>query len=110
MKRNITTTLLVIGALIGPIVAVANGDSDMDRSHPKAFVKDSVITTKVKARLAAEHITSLGRIHVDTDSNGVVWLQGTARTQRAADRAVEVARSTDGVRGVHSRIRVRKDD
>ncbi|HVC00713.1 MAG TPA: BON domain-containing protein [Steroidobacteraceae bacterium] len=110
MKRKLLTTLLVVGALVGPIVAVAAGDSDMDRSQPKAFVKDSVITTKVKARLAAEHITSLGRIHVDTDKHGVVWLHGTARTQAAADRAVEIARTTDGVRYVHSRIKVRKDD
>ncbi len=110
MKRNFATTLLVVGALVGPIVAMAAGDSDMDRSHPKAFVKDSVITTKVKARLAAEHITSLGRIHVDTDKHGVVWLQGTARTQAAVNKAVEVARTTDGVRAVHSRIRITKDD
>ncbi len=110
MKSNFVTTLLVVGALVGPIVAVAAGDSDMDRSHPEAFVKDSVITTKVKAQLAAQHITSLGRLHVDTDKNGVVWLQGSVRTQAAADRAVAIARSTDGVKAVHSRIRVRKDD
>ncbi len=110
MKRNFTTPLLVIGALIGPGVAVAAGDSDMDRSNPKVLVKDSIITSKIKAQLAAEHITSLGRIHVDTEANGVVWLHGTARTQEAADKAVEFARNTDGVRGVHSRIRVRMDD
>ena len=110
MKSNFVTTLLVVGALVGPIVAVAAGDSDMDRSHPEAFVKDSVITTKVKAQLAAQHITSLGRLHVDTDKNGVVWLQGSVRTRAAADKAVEIARATDGVKAVHSRIRVRQDD
>ena len=110
MKTRVVTTILLAGALAGPIAAVAGGYSDMDRSHPKAFVKDSVITTKVKTRLAAEHITSLGRIHVDTDANGVVWLQGSARTQEAVDRAVGIARATEGVTNVHSRIRVRKDD
>ncbi|HVC01446.1 MAG TPA: BON domain-containing protein [Steroidobacteraceae bacterium] len=110
MIRKLLTTFLVVGALIGPIVAVSAGDSDTNRSQPKAFVKDSVITAKVKARLAGEHITSLGRIHVDTDKYGMVWLRGTAGTQAAADRAVEIARTTDGVRGVHSRIKVRKDD
>jgi hypothetical protein len=48
------------------VVAVANEDSDSDRSHPKAFVNDSAITTKIKTQLAAEHITSLGPIHGDT--------------------------------------------
>ncbi len=110
MKKSIATTLLVIGTLIGPIAAVAGSDSDMDRSEPKAFVKDSAITTKIKTKLAAEHIASLGRIHVDTDANGVVWLHGTTRTQKAANEAVEIARGTEGVKDVHSRITVKKDD
>ena len=109
MKQKLTTTLMIIGVLLGPVVAVAE-DSDADRSHPKAFVKDSAITTKVKAKLAAEHITSLGNIHVDTDADGVVWLHGTAHTQEAADKALAIARETEGVKGVHSRIKVRKDD
>jgi hyperosmotically inducible periplasmic protein len=110
MKTRFSTTLLVIGTLLGPVVALAAEDSDSDRSHPKAFVKDSAITTKVKASLAAQHITSLGRIHVDTDANGVVWLRGTARTQEAADQAVAIARGTEGVKDVRSHIKVRKDD
>jgi hyperosmotically inducible protein len=85
-------------------------DTDADRSNPTAFVKDSAITTKIKSKLAAEHITSLGHIHVDTDSNGVVWLSGTARTQEAIDKAVSMARETEGVKGVHSHIRIQKDD
>jgi hyperosmotically inducible periplasmic protein len=113
MKHKLTTTLMIVGVLLGPVVAVsvaATEDSDADRSHPKAFVKDSAITTKVKAKLAAEHITSLGNIHVDTDADGVVWLHGTAHTQEAADKAVAIARETEGVKGVHSRIKVKKDD
>jgi hyperosmotically inducible periplasmic protein len=109
MNMKLATTLVVIGVLLGPVVALAQ-DSDTDRSHPKAFVKDSAITTKIKTKLAAEHITSLGRIHVDTDVDGVVWLHGTARTQEAIDKAVSIARETEGVRDVHSRIKVRKDD
>ena len=110
MNKRLATTLLMFGAIALPLAAIAGTDSDMDRSHPKAFVKDSVITTKVKSRLAAEHITSLGRIHVDTDRNGVVWLHGTARTHEAVDKAVRIARSTEGVTEVHSRITVKKDD
>jgi hypothetical protein len=41
MKQNLATSLMAIGILLGPVVALATEDSDSDRSHPKAFVKDS---------------------------------------------------------------------
>jgi len=99
---------LVTGSLLGSI-AVAE-DSDADRAHPKAFVKDSAITTKIKSKLAKEHITSLGRIHVDTDQNGVVVLSGSARTQEAIDKAVEIARATKGVKDVENQLVIKADD
>ena len=110
MKKEtlFAATLIMVGGLIAPIVMA--DDQDMDRSHPKAFVKDSVITTKIKTKLAAEHITSLGRVKVDTDANGVVWLSGTARTQTAIDKAVEIAKSTEHVASVHNDIKIRLDD
>src|SRR5258708_4055517 len=91
-------------------VAWAGEDSDADRSHPTAFVKDSAITANIKTKLAAEHITSLGRIHVDTDKNGAVWLSGTARSQAAIDKAVSIARDTEHVVSVHSDIKIKSDD
>jgi len=100
---------LAATALLGGM-AVHAQDADTDRSHPKAFVKDSAITTKVKTKLAAEHITSLGHIRVDTDENGVVWLSGSAHSREAVDRAIDIARNTDGVRDVHSTLKVRGDD
>jgi hyperosmotically inducible protein len=110
MKNKLAITGVVFGTLLGSVVALADQDSDTDRSHPKAFVKDSAITTKIKAKLSAEHITSLGRIHVDTDKDGVVWLTGSARTQEAADKAEAIARETEGVKAVHSHIKIKKDD
>src|SRR3982074_2444974 len=101
---------LTLCTLLGSAVVLAGDDSDKDRSHPAAFVKDSAITTKIKAKLAAEHITSLGNIRVDTDSDGVVWLHATAHTQEAADKAVAIARETEGVKAVKSKIKVKKDD
>src|SRR6202171_5493052 len=98
VKHKLTTTLTIIALLLGPVAAVsiaATEDSDADRSHPKAFVKDSAITTKIKAKLAAEHITSLGNIHVDTDADGVVGLHGPAHTQEAAGKAVASARADE---------------
>jgi len=105
--KLIASTLIVASTLL--TAGAFAQDADMDRSHPKAFVKDSVITTKIKSKLAAEHLSSLSKIHVDTDMDGVVWLSGSAPSQDAADRAVKVAKSTDGVVNVKSQIDVRPE-
>jgi len=110
MKTRLAIVCVCVGALLGSGVALAAVDGDTDRSHPEAFVKDSAITTKVKSKLAIEHITSLGRIHVDTDANGIVWLTGSARSQQAIDQAIAVTRATEGVKSVHSELIVRADD
>ncbi len=110
MKTKFALTCLVFGALLGAGVAVAGDDADAVGTSGKVFVKDSAITTKIKTKLAAEHLTSLGRIHVDTDKNGVVWLSGTARSQEAIEKAVSLAQDTEHVKSVHSDITVRKDD
>lgn len=77
MNMKLVTTGLLAAALALPILARA-ADSDSDRSSPKAFIKDSVITTRVKARLAKEKLSSTVHINVDTDKRGVVSLSGTA--------------------------------
>ena len=105
--KLIASTLIVASTLL--TAGAFAQDADMDRSHPKAFVKDSVITTKIKSKLAAEHLSSLSKIHVDTDMDGVVWLSGSAPSQDAADRAVKVAKGTDGVVNVKSQIDVRPE-
>jgi hyperosmotically inducible protein len=97
----------VIGAVLAP-VAVFAADSDTDRSKPEQFVKDSAITTKIKTKLAAEHPDSVAHIKVDTDRNGVVWISGTADTQQEADRALAIARETEGVKSVRSELKVDK--
>ena len=109
-KINLTVTFLIAGALLAPIVSYSADETDSDRSHPKAFVKDSAITTKIKSKLAAQHLTSLGRIHVDTDADGVVWLSGTARSQHEIDKAISIARNTEHVVAVKSDLTIRKDD
>ena len=110
MNKPLATSILALGMLITPIAALAADDGTTDRSHPKAFVKDSAITMEIKSKLAAEHITSLGHIHVDTDNDGVVWLTGSARSQEAVDKALSIARATEHVKSVHSDLSVKIDD
>jgi len=107
--KTFATACVLAGTLLGSSVIIAQ-DSDTDRTHPVTFVKDSTITTKVKTELAADHLTSLGRIHVDTDQNGVVWLTGSARSQDAIDKAVSIAKGTEHVKSVHNGLVVKQDD
>jgi hyperosmotically inducible protein len=90
-------------------IAVYAADGDKDRSSPKTFVKDSVITTKIKAQLAEEKLSSLVRISVDTDAQGMVYLSGTAASQAAIDKAVSIARAVKGVNSVQNTIQIKAD-
>jgi hyperosmotically inducible periplasmic protein len=109
MKSDFTVTCVLLGTLLGSAVALADEDATSTGSHAVAYVKDSAITTKVKTRLAAEHLTSVARIHVDTDKDGVVWLSGTAKTEGAIREAVAIARQTEGVKKVHNSITISND-
>ncbi len=108
MKHAIATTCLVIGTAMAPLAAFAI-DGDADRANPATFVKDSAITTKIKAKLASEHLGSAKHIKVDTDNDGVVWMSGTANSQEEANQAVTIARNTEGVKMVKSDLKVQKD-
>ena len=110
MSNKIAITCVLAATLMVPVVGYASDDRDGDREHPKSFVKDSVITTKIKSKLAAEHPGSLARIHVDTDANGVVWLSGHARSQDEIEKFVAIARGTEGVKEVKNHLRIKKDD
>ena len=108
MKYKLATTCFVIGSAMASVTAFA-ADSDADRNNPENYVKDSVITTKIKAKLATEHLGSMNHIKVDTDKNGVVWMSGTANTQDEVNQAVAVAKNTEGVKSVHSDLKVQLD-
>lgn len=108
MNIKLATGIFIIGSLLAPMAAHATDDRDADRMHPKTFVKNSAITTKVKAKLAAEKMKSLMSIKVDTDSNGVVVLKGKVGSQEEADKAVSIVQGVDGVTSVTNKLRVAK--
>src|SRR5271168_3306573 len=110
MKKQLAISYVVFGALLGSAAAIAGDDAKAVGTSTTVFVKDSAITTKIKTKLAADHLTSLGRIHVDTDENGIVWLTGTARSKEAIAQAESLARDTEHVKSVHNDLTVRLDD
>src|ERR1700741_1528572 len=105
MRYTLAAACFVIGAALAPVAANAE-DKDADRARAHAFVKDSVITTKIKSKLAAEHPATLANIKVDTDKDGVVFMSGTVKNKAEADQAITIARNTEGVRSVKSEIKV----
>jgi len=97
MKTQLVAGIIVMSALTLPISGYA---ADATQSSPtKTYVKDSVITTKVKTELAKEKLSSLIHVSVETDSKGAVTLTGTVTTKKASDRAAAI---TTGVKGVTS--------
>lgn len=109
MKIKLAAIGFAIATVLAPVMAHA-ADGDSDRSHPITFVKDSAITTKVKAKLADQKLSSLIHMQVDTDNKGAVSLSGTVRSQAEADKAVSIARGTEGVTSVISNLTIGKGE
>ncbi len=98
MKTSISS-LLLVSVLLGSVAAyAADGDSLSTK------VSDSVITTKVKAELAKDKAVSASDIKVETDSDGLVELSGTAKSKAEANKAVTIAKNVKGVTSVKDEI------
>ena len=112
MKKTRTLTAAVACSLaaLAPFAALATAAPGMDSTQPKLVIKDSSITSSIEAQLASDPLKGLSHVDVDTDDHGVVTLKGKVPTQDAADRAISIARATQGVREVKSAMKVKVDD
>ena len=70
------------------------------------YVDDTVITTKVKAAVFSEPSLKSAEINVET-FKGVVQLSGFVSSQADISKAVEVARSVNGVKSVKNDMRLK---
>jgi hyperosmotically inducible periplasmic protein len=71
-----------------------------------SYVDDSLITTDIKSKMAADKDVAATSISVET-LNGVTQLSGFAKSQLEKERAAEIARQAKGVRAVRNDIVVR---
>ena len=85
--------LLVTGIVVAMASAIACTNADAS------------VTAQVKNRLAVDESTKTARIDVIT-SAGVVTLTGSVDSQTARSKAVELARTTEGVRDVVDKLAV----
>lgn len=70
-------------------------------------IDDATLTTWVKSKLAADKAVNLTRVQVTTH-DGVVQLTGTVDSLEWRDRAEQIARQVDGVKGVVNNIQVKR--
>lgn len=112
MKTRLAPFYILACSLVtvAPLSAMAEPASQTDVSAPPVVFKDAAITSSIKAKLAADRAQGLGHVRVDSDDHGVVTLKGHVHTQDAADRAIAIARGTEGVREVKSAIEIKIDD
>jgi hypothetical protein len=63
------------------------------------------ITAKIKSKMALDDLVKARNINVDTDGS-VVTLTGVVGSEGERQRALQLAKQTDGVTGVIDRLRV----
>jgi osmotically-inducible protein OsmY len=103
-KRNMFIACFVLLMLIATLVACA---STSKQEGTGEYVDDSVITTKVKSLLANDDFLKSFQITVET-YKGKVQLSGFVDSQKAIDKAGEIARSVKGVKSVNNNLNVKK--
>ena len=103
-KRNIVINFLVLIMLIATFAACA---STRTRESTGEYVDDSVITTKVKSLLAADDFIKSFQISIET-YQGTVQMSGFVDSQKAIDKAGEIASGVKGVKSVKNNLNVKK--
>ena len=109
MNTKLATTL-VIGTLLVPVAGYTADQMSKDQpsvtDKAKENVGDAMITAKIKTEFAKDKQVSAMKINIDTDHKGVVTLKGTAKSQAEVDKAVSIAKATQGVVSVKNELRV----
>ena len=102
-KRNRFIGYFVLLMLIATFAACA---STPTRESTGEYIDDSVITTKVKSLLAADDFLKSFQISVET-YKGTVQLSGFVGSEKAVDKAGQIARSVKGVTSVKNDLIVK---
>ena len=71
----------------------------------EAALTDARLTAKIKSKMALDDTVPASRLDVDT-SGRVVTVRGIVETPAQRERALQLARETDGVRSLKDRIEV----
>ncbi len=103
-KRNRFLGYFILLIMIAALAACA---STSKQEGTGEYVDNSVITTKVKSLLAADDFLKSFKIGVETYKS-TVQLSGFVNSQKAVDKAIEIAWSVKGVTSVKSDLIVKE--
>lgn len=93
--------LLVIGGA-GAEAGYIAGKEDQTAGE---VIDDQWITTKIKSKFIADPDISAFKINVDTDKN-IVTLTGTVKSRKEAEKAINIARETKGVKKIIDKLKI----
>jgi len=102
-KSHIVIRFLVVLMMITAFVACA---STPKQEGTGEYIDDSVITTKIKAELAADDFLKSFEISVES-RKGIVQLSGFVDSQKAVNKAGQIARGVQGVKSVKNDLIVK---
>jgi len=102
----ISLSFLLLGGCTALVVggaAVGGYQLGKDERQPGVVASDSAVTSKIKAKYVADSIVSVFKISVRT-YEGKVTLSGTVGSHVARNQALDLAKSTTGVKTVTNQI------
>ena len=99
MKKSFFIVAVALMLVVPLLQAAWAADTGMGQT-----MDDSAITAKVKGKMMADKNIDASKIHVETQ-DGQVMLSGRVETGAEKARAVEIARSVDGVKQVENDIK-----
>jgi hypothetical protein len=94
-----TTKARETGAAIGE--KVAQGANEAQRA-----IAEAALQGKIKSKMALDDLVKAADINIDS-ANGVVTLTGRVSSEAERNRALQLARETDGVKSVTDRLVIR---
>jgi osmotically-inducible protein OsmY len=110
MKTHKLLTFVAAGALVLLAPLAVQADTTTTTTEAKVVVRDAAIESSIEAQYKADPTGGFGHVRVEADDHGIVKLEGHANTKDAVDRAISIAKKTEGVREVRSELTVKIDD
>lgn len=105
-KANVIKRFFAEFVLVGCIAGSLGCAGTSTRESTGEYIDSSVLTSKVKTAIYNDPMLKVLQINVETFKD-VVQLSGFVDSPEAAARAVEVARSVEGVKAVKNKMSVK---
>lgn len=108
MPNRIATICIALSLVALAGCQTMRGDKDTGKKESVGqYIDDATITTKVKSAFAGDPAVKATEVKVET-YKGVVQLSGFVGSKAAMDRAIELARSVNGVKSVKNNMTLKQ--